>query len=105
MMAGLQIVGSLALVIGGLLVCVQLAKKYMPSLRLPNDLSVTEQLHLGDRCRIVVVKVRGQELLVGVTRENISILDKLTASWGDRPAVERPRSGVPIELAGGPDAN
>jgi hypothetical protein len=25
-------------------------------------------------------------------------------SWGDRPAVRRPRSGVPTELDGGPDA-
>jgi flagellar biogenesis protein FliO len=32
---------------------------------------------LGDRCRVMVVKIRGEELLIGVTRESISILDKL----------------------------
>ena len=44
------------------------------------DLSIIEQLHLGDRCRLMVVKIRGEELLIGVTRESISILDKLSGS-------------------------
>jgi flagellar biogenesis protein FliO len=34
-------------------------------------------MHLGDRCRVMVVKVRGKELLIGVTREHISILETL----------------------------
>lgn len=78
MMTALQVAGSLVLIIGGLLACLHLAKRYVPAMRLPRNLSVAEQLHLGDRCRIIVVKVRGQELLVGVTRESISILDKLS---------------------------
>ena len=77
MMSGLQVLGALLAVVGLLLGCLHLARKYFPSMGLPRSLSVSEQLHLGDRCRILVVKVRGQELLVGVTRESISILDKL----------------------------
>jgi flagellar protein FliO/FliZ len=77
-MMAIQVIGSLVLVLGGLLLTLQLLKKYVPSMAVARDLAVTEQLHLGDRCRIVVVKVRGEELLVGVTRERISILDKLT---------------------------
>ena len=73
-----QVIGSLVLVLGGLLLGLQLLKKYVPSMAVARDLSVSEQLHLGDRCRILVVKVRGEELLIGVTREKISILDKLT---------------------------
>ena len=78
MTTSLQVIGSLVLIIGGLVAVLHLAKKYVPSMGLPRNISVAEQLHLGDRCRIMVVRVRGQELLVGVTRESISILDKLS---------------------------
>jgi flagellar protein FliO/FliZ len=77
-MMTLQVIGSLVLVLGGLLLTLQLLKKYVPSMAVARDLAITEQLHLGDRCRILVVKVRGEELLIGVTREKISILDKLS---------------------------
>jgi flagellar biogenesis protein FliO len=67
------------LILGGLLVVLQILKKYMPSMAIARELAVTEQLHLGDRCRLMIVKIRGEELLIGVTREKISILDKLTS--------------------------
>ncbi len=76
-MIAFQVIGSLILILGALLVGVRLLKKYVPALGAARDLEVTEQLHIGDRCRIMVVKVRGEELLIGVTRESISILDKL----------------------------
>jgi flagellar biosynthetic protein FliO len=76
----LQVIGSLILILGGLLLTLRLLKKYVPSIAGARDLSVSEQLHLGDRCRIMVVRVRGEELLLGVTREHISILDKLPPS-------------------------
>ncbi len=72
-----QVIGSLILILGALLVGVRLLKKYVPAMGGARDLAVTEQLHVGDRARIMVVKVRGEELLIGVTRESISILDKL----------------------------
>ncbi len=76
-MIAFQVLGSLILILGGLVVVLQILKKYVPSMAMARDLSVTEQLHLGDRCRLIVVKVRGEELLIGVTRESISILEKL----------------------------
>jgi flagellar biogenesis protein FliO len=76
-MIALQVIGSLILILGGLLAAMHLIKRYVPSMAVPRDLAVTEQLHVGDRCRLMVVKVRGEELLIGVTRESISILDKL----------------------------
>jgi flagellar biogenesis protein FliO len=76
-MMAFQVIGSLILILGGLVVVLQVLKKYVPSMAIARELSVTEQLHLGDRCRLIVVKVRGEELLIGVTRETISILDKL----------------------------
>ena len=78
-MIGFQVIGSLILIIGGLVAVLQILKKYVPSMAIARELSVTEQLHLGDRCRLMVVKIRGEELLIGVTREKISILDKLTS--------------------------
>lgn len=76
-MMALQVIGSLILLLGGLVLVLQLLKKYVPAMAGPRDLSVIEQLHLGDRCRLMVVKIRGEELLIGVTKESISILDKL----------------------------
>lgn len=104
-MIALQVIGSLILILGGLLLTLQLLKKYVPSMAAARDLSVSEQLHLGDRCRLMVVKIRGEELLIGVTRESISILDKLQTGVGGpaesnsrRPQVYRQQP------AGGPDA-
>ena len=76
-MIGFQVIGALVLIIGGLILVLQLLKKYVPSMAGPRDLSVIEQLHLGDRCRLMVVNIRGEELLIGVTKESISILQKL----------------------------
>ena len=81
-MIAFQVIGSLILILGGLLLTLQLLKKYVPSMAAARDLSVVEQLHLGDRCRVMVVKIRGEELLIGVTRESISILDKLPRGVG-----------------------
>jgi flagellar biosynthetic protein FliO len=76
-MVAFQVIGSLILILGGLVLVLKLLKKYVPSMAAPRDLSVVEQLNLGDRCRLMVVKIRGEELLIGVTKESISILDKL----------------------------
>ena len=76
-MIAFQVFGSLILILGALVVVARLLKKYVPAMGAARDLAVTEQLHVGDRARIMVVKVRGEELLIGVTRESISILDKL----------------------------
>jgi flagellar biosynthetic protein FliO len=73
----LQVLGSLILILGALVLVLQLVKKYVPSMAGPRDLSVIEQLHLGDRCRLMVVQIRNEELLIGVTKESISILRKL----------------------------
>lgn len=76
-MLAFQVIGSLILILGGLIVVLQLLKKYVPSMAAARDLSVVEQLHLGDRCRLLVVEIRGEQLLIGVTKESISILSKL----------------------------
>jgi flagellar biogenesis protein FliO len=81
-MMAFQVIGSLILILGGLVLVLQLLRKYVPSMAVARDLAVVEQLHLGDRCRVMVVTVRGEELLIGVTRESISILDKLPKVTG-----------------------
>jgi flagellar biosynthetic protein FliO len=72
-----QVIGSLILILGGLVLVLHVLKKYVPSMASPRDMSLVEQLHLGDRCRLVVVQIRGEEMLLGVTKESISILSKL----------------------------
>jgi flagellar biogenesis protein FliO len=96
-----QVIGSLVVILGGLVLVLQLLKKYVPSMAVARDLAIVEQLHLGDRCRVMVVKIRGEELLIGVTRESISILDKLPKVVGGpaQSAFKIPESG----WAGGSD--
>ena len=72
-----QVIGALVLIVGAMVFGLQLLKKYVPSMAGATSLAVVEQLHLGDRCRVMVVKVRDEELLLGVTRETVSILEKL----------------------------
>ena len=74
----LTVIGALIFILAALLLGLQLVKKYVPSVGGAKDLAVVEQLHLGDRCRVIVVKVREEELLIGVTRETVSILEKLS---------------------------
>ena len=57
-MIAFQVIGSLVLILGGLVLVLQLLKKYVPAMAGPRDLSVIEQLHLGDRCRLMVVQIR-----------------------------------------------
>ncbi len=73
----LQIIGALGLIVGVMVFGLQVLKRYVPSIAGATSLTVVEQLHLGDRCRVMVVKVRDEELLLGVTRETVSILEKL----------------------------
>ena len=46
-MVAFQVIGSLVLILGGLVLVLQLLKKYVPAMAAPRDLSVIEQLHLG----------------------------------------------------------
>ncbi len=73
----LEVIGALILIVGVMVVGLKILKKYVPSMAGSTNLAVVEQLHLGDRCRVMVVKVRDEELLLGVTREAVSILEKL----------------------------
>jgi flagellar biosynthetic protein FliO len=86
-----QVIGSLILILGGLVFVLHLLKKYVPSMAAPRDLSVVEQLHLGDRCRLVVVQIRGEEMLIGVTKESISILKEIRGQTSKSPQLS---SGV-----------
>ncbi len=73
----IQVIGALVLIVGVMVFGLQVLKKYMPSMAGATSMAVVEQLHLGDRCRVMVVKVRDEEILLGVTRETVSILEKL----------------------------
>lgn len=75
----LQLIGVMILILGAFFAGVHLLRKYVPSMAGNPDMRVVEQLHLGDRCRVLVVKVRDEEILLGVTRERVSILEKLPA--------------------------
>jgi flagellar protein FliO/FliZ len=75
----LQLIGVMILILGAFFVGIHLLKRYVPSIAGNQSMKVVEQLHLGDRCRVLVVRVRDEEILLGVTRERVSILEKLPA--------------------------
>lgn len=73
----LQLIGVMIVILGAFFGGTYLLKRYVPSIAGNQSMKVVEQLHLGDRCRVLVVRVRDEEILLGVTREHVSILEKL----------------------------
>ena len=78
--ASLKVFGSLAVVLGIVLVLYVLARKGMGGL-LPaaksGAIRIVETRHLGAKKSLCLVEVRGEELLLGVGGERIELLSRL----------------------------
>ena len=68
---------SLLVVLALILLAASLLKKFKIGGQLHSDLKVITSLHIGAKERLVVVEVAGKQLLLGVTANNISILQEL----------------------------
>lgn len=74
--SGMRVVGALVLVIGLMLLLYALAKKrfkLLPGHR-QGAIQVIEMRYLAPKKAVALVKVRGQELLLGVGQEQVSLL-------------------------------
>jgi len=89
--AGSMIV-SLLLVLFAIVIAAWLLKKLQVGTSSVNGLKVVTSLNLGSRERLVVVQVGEKQLLLGITGQQINLLDKL-----EEPIEVK--SGVPIELS------
>jgi flagellar protein FliO/FliZ len=89
--AGSMIV-SLLLVLLAIVVAAWLLKKLQVGGSTVNGLKVVTSLNLGSKERLMVVQVGEKQLLLGITGQQINLLDTL-----DEP-IEM-KSGVPIELS------
>jgi flagellar protein FliO/FliZ len=72
--------GMLAIVLGILGTCLYLLKKFMArnfSMGEKSKIRLVSSFYLGSREKLVMVDVEGEKLLLGVTRENISLISKL----------------------------
>jgi flagellar protein FliO/FliZ len=72
--------GMLAIVLGILGTCLYLVKKFMAknfSIGEKSKIRLVSSFYLGSREKLVMVDVEGEKLLIGVTRENISLISKL----------------------------
>lgn len=83
---------SLFLVLGLIIVCALIIKRFNLTQQGVNQLKVVSTLRLGTKERIIVVQVGEQQLLLGVTNQNITLLDTLseplthqTMNTGDLP--------------------
>ncbi|NQZ22317.1 MAG: flagellar biosynthetic protein FliO [Colwellia sp.] len=89
--AGSMIV-SLLLVLFAIVIAAWLLKKLQVGGNTVNGLKVVTSLNLGSKERLVVVQIGEKQLLLGITGQQINLLDTL-----DEPIEIK--SGVPIELS------
>ena len=68
---------SLLAVLAMIFLAASVLKKFKLGAQLGGELKVITSLHIGTKERLVVVEVAGKQLLLGVTANNISILQEL----------------------------
>ncbi|WP_440875594.1 flagellar biosynthetic protein FliO [Thalassotalea sp. PLHSN55] len=76
-MDAMSMVLSLLLVLGVIVISALVLKRFQPGLKQVQGLKVVTSLHLGAKERIVVVEVGDKQLLLGVTAQQISLLETL----------------------------
>lgn len=83
---------SLFLVLGLIIICALILKRFNLSQQSVSHLKVVSTLRLGTKERLIVVQVGEQQLLLGVTNQQITLLETLaepltkqTISTGDLP--------------------
>jgi flagellar protein FliO/FliZ len=76
-MDAMSMIVSLLLVLGLIVVCALLVKRFQPMIQMNSGLKVVSSLSLGAKERIVVVQVGDKQLLLGVTSQQISLLENL----------------------------
>ncbi|WP_252730508.1 flagellar biosynthetic protein FliO [Colwellia sp. E2M01] len=68
---------SLFMVLGLIIVCALILKRFNLTQQSVNQLKVVTTLRLGTKERVLVVQVGEQQLLLGITGQQITLLDKL----------------------------
>lgn len=76
-MDAMTMIVSLLLVLGLIVILALLVKRFQPMIQMNSGLKVVSSLSLGAKERIVVVQVGENQLLLGVTSEQICLLEKL----------------------------
>jgi len=82
MTSGMRVVGALVLVLGVMFIIYAVAKKrlkFLPGQR-HGTIQVIEMRYLAPKKAVALVKVRGQELLVGVGQDQVNLILKLDSS-------------------------
>ncbi|MDY0361797.1 MAG: flagellar biosynthetic protein FliO [Desulforegulaceae bacterium] len=72
--------GMLAIVLGIIVGALYFVKKFMAknfSMGESAKIKLLSSFYLGSREKLVIVDVEGEKLLIGVTKENISLISKL----------------------------
>ncbi|WDE13244.1 flagellar biosynthetic protein FliO [Thalassomonas haliotis] len=76
-MDSMSFILSFLMILALIFVCAMLLKKFQPGLQQQNGLKVVTSLSLGAKERVVVVQAGEQQLLLGVTAHQITLLDSL----------------------------
>ncbi len=76
-MDSMSFILSFLMILALIFVCAMLLKKFQPGLQQQNGLKVITSLSLGAKERVVVVQAGEQQLLLGVTAHQITLLDSL----------------------------
>jgi len=76
-MDSMSFILSFLMILALIFICAMLLKKFQPGLQQQNGLKIVTSLSLGAKERIVVVQAGEQQLLLGVTAQQITLLDSL----------------------------
>lgn len=79
---------ALLLVVALILALAWLLRRLPGASRSNPDLRVVAQIAVGVRERVVVIAVGGQQYLLGVTSENVRLIDRLDTPLGDPPRTD-----------------
>ncbi|WDE03973.1 flagellar biosynthetic protein FliO [Thalassomonas viridans] len=76
-MDSMSFILSFLMILALIFICAMLLKKFQPGLQQQSGLKIVTSLSLGAKERIVVVQAGEQQLLLGVTAQQITLLDSL----------------------------
>ena len=82
----IQTLVSFGLIVALLWVSLKYIKKLQIK-RLANDMAVIDRLQVSKTSSLLIVQIRKQEYLVGVTENDVKILDKLKTSHKEEIAL------------------
>ena len=90
---------SLAMVLLVIVIAAFILKRFQGFQQQLNGIKIITSVHLGNKEKLVVVEVSGKQLLLGVTAQQINLLDTLASPITSQPTESQPQAELPAILS------